>query len=142
MSDASAIYAQIDSANNSIGQHKTKIKDLKSKKEKLKKAKGILKDNKSDISDEKRNARKKLMDFNNWKGSNYDTYHGMVESELIEGYSIYSNDLVENIDEINAAIDRIDSKIASENDAIDRLNDQINSLYEELANLEDEEEED
>lgn len=142
MSAASDILAQIDSANKSIGQYKTKITELKNKKAKLKKARGIIKDNKSDISDEKRNARKKLIEFSNWKGSNYDAYHEMVESELIEGYSIYSNDLDEIIAEISDAIDRIDNKIDAHNNAIDQLEAQIDSLNELLASLEDEEEDD
>jgi chromosome segregation ATPase len=142
MSDASAIYAEIDNANNGINQCKNKIVQYKSKKERLKKARGIIKDNKSEISDEKRNARNRLTKFDNWKGSNYKNHEIIVESDLIEGYNVYSNNLSEIIGEISEAIDRLNRKIDDQNEAIDRLRDLINTLYAELASLAEEEEED
>lgn len=138
MSDASRIYAQIDRANNNISLNHEKIEELKRKKERLKRAKGIIKDNKGEISHEKKSARKNLTDFKNWKGSNYDTYHDLVEGELTEGYCIYANNLEEIIDEINAAIDRINREISDKYDLIDRLRDLISDLYDALARLEEE----
>ncbi|MFA9379361.1 MAG: DUF5082 family protein [Lachnotalea sp.] len=141
MSLASAIYEQIEGANNNINGHRDKITDFKNKKTKLKKARGIIKDNKSEISDEKRNAHKKLSDFKNWKGSNYDNYEELVAGDLIEGYRAYSSDLDDIIDEISDAISRLDHKISDHNDVIDQIRNLISALYDDLANLVEEEEE-
>lgn len=141
MSDASYIYAEINAANDKIEQCKKKIEDYKKKKEKLKKAKAILKESKSDLSDEKKNAKKTLRDFKDWKGSNYDKHDDKVQGDLMEGYTIYSNTLNENIGEINDAISKLDNKIEDQNDMISQLNSQIISLYDALARLAEEEEE-
>ncbi|PXV89567.1 uncharacterized protein DUF5082 [Lachnotalea glycerini] len=139
MSDASYLYAEIDSYNNKIEQCKKNIEQYKKKKEKLKKAKAIIKDSKSDLSDEKKTAKKTMVDFKDWKGSNYEEHQEMVQGDLMEGYSTYSNILNENISEINDAISRLDSKISDQNDVIDQLKSHINALYDLIASIEEDE---